>query len=278
MNPQAYAIGEVYGAGSSVIKSYTGDQLDHVFNFEMSSGFVNSVNGGANSGVNSAFKFVFQDMPDFNYATFLTNHDQNRVMSVFNGNTGKAKAAASLLLTSPGTPYIYFGEEIGMTGKKPDEDIRVPMQWSDAENAGFTTGTPWRALNSDYETVNIAAQLNDPDSLLNHYRTLIQLRKEHSALLSGDAILVETGNSGVFALLRTSDNEKILIIVNLKDETISDYKLSLKENILTDGTFLPASLFGTLQAQPLEISGGQFTGYQPISELLPYQTYIFQLK
>jgi alpha-amylase len=278
MNPQAYAIGEVYGAGSSVIKSYTGDQLDHVFNFEMSSGFVNSVNGGANSGVNSAFKFAFQDTPDFNYATFLTNHDQNRVMSVFNGNIGKAKAAASLLLTSPGTPYIYFGEEIGMTGKKPDEDIRVPMQWTDAENAGFTTGTPWRALNSDYETVNIAAQLADPDSLLNHYRTLSQLRKEHPALLAGNAILVEPGNSGVFALLRASESETILIVVNLKGNPISDYKLTLKENLLMDGTITPLSLFATAPAQPLEILNGQFTDYQPVSELQPYETYIFQLK
>ena len=76
-NPQAYAVGEVFGAGASVVKSYTGDQLDQIFNFEMSTGFVNSVNGGASSGVTSALKFAQQDMPDFNFATFLTNHDQN---------------------------------------------------------------------------------------------------------------------------------------------------------------------------------------------------------
>ena len=66
-------------------------------------------------------------------------------MSVFHGSMEKGKLAAVLLLTSPGTPYIYYGEEIGMQGEKPDEDIRLPMQWSADANAGFTTGTPWLA-------------------------------------------------------------------------------------------------------------------------------------
>jgi len=167
-NPQAYTVGEVFGAGSSIVKSYTGNQLDQVFNFEMSGGFVNSANGGANSGITSAFKFAFQDMPNFNYATFLTNHDQARAMSVFYGNINKAKLASFLMLTSPGTPFIYYGEEIGMQGQKPDEDLRLPMQWSNASNAGFTTGAPWRAPNKDYTTVNVAAQTDDPNSLLNH--------------------------------------------------------------------------------------------------------------
>ncbi len=80
--PRAYTVGEVFGAGSSVVKSYTGDQLDQVFNFEMSSGMVNGANAGASSGINSAIRFALADMPDFNFATFLTNHDQNRGMSV----------------------------------------------------------------------------------------------------------------------------------------------------------------------------------------------------
>ncbi len=277
-NPQAYTVGEVFGAGSSIVKSYTGNQLDQVFNFEMSGGFVNSANGGANSGITSAFKFAFQDMPNFNYATFLTNHDQARAMSVFYGNINKAKLASFLMLTSPGTPFIYYGEEIGMQGQKPDEDLRLPMQWSNASNAGFTTGAPWRAPNKDYTTVNVAAQTDDPNSLLNHYRTLIQLRKEHPALQSGNAILLETGNPAVFALLRTSGNEHILVVVNLGKIPISDYKLSLAESNLPDGILTPTSLFGTAQAKPLEIISGKFSGYLPLTELPPYQTYLFELK
>ena len=277
-NPQTYVVGEVINAGSSLIKSYTGDQLDQAFNFEMASGFVNSANGNASSGITSAFKFAFLDMPDLNFATFLTNHDQTRAMSVLNGSLDKAKVAAFLMLTSPGTPFLYYGEEIGMQGRKPDEDLRLPMQWSDSANAGFSTVSPWRAPNADYTSVNVAAQSDDPGSLLNFYRTLIQLRREHPALQSGDAVLVGTGSPAVFALLRTSGSETVLILVNLGKTPASDYTLSLGESLLKDGRLNPVSLFGKAQAQALEIVDGKFSGYQPLGELPPYQTYIFEIK
>jgi alpha-amylase len=278
IDPNAYTIGEVYGAGASVVKSYTGDQLDQIFNFEMSSGFINSVNGGSTSGINSAIKFAWQDMPDFNFGTFLTNHDQNRTMSVLNGDLGKAKAAATLLLTSPGTPFIYYGEEIGLQGKKPDEDIRLPMQWSGDANAGFTTGTPWRAPATGYEQVNVALENEDSSSLLNHYRLLNKLRQGHQALANGNLHLVETGNSGVYAVLRSSGSEKILVLVNLKDTPISDYQLSLNESVLSEGVLTPKTLFGTTNATQVTISEGRLNGYKPIEELLPDESYVFQLE
>jgi glycosidase len=268
----------VFGAGASIVKSYTGDQLDQIFNFEMSTGIVNSVNGGANSGIVSAVKFAEQDLPDFNFATFLTNHDQSRVMSVFNGNLGKAKTAATLLLTAPGTPFIYYGEEIGMQGQKPDEDIRLPMQWSADANAGFTTSTPWRPPGTDYEEVNVDAQNGDPNSLLKRYRDLIKLRKENPALSTGALILVDTDNPGVYAILRASPQQKLLVLVNLKGTPISDYRLSLDESLLSDGVVTPRSLFGTMDALPVTISGGKFNGYKPVDELLPYQSDIFQIE
>lgn len=277
IDPNAFTVGEAYGAGATLVKSYTGDQLDQIFNFEMSSGFINSVSGGSNSGVTSAIKFALHDMPDFNFATFLTNHDQNRTMSVFNSDWGKAKAAATLLLTSPGTPFIYYGEEIGMQGKKPDEDIRLPMQWNSEANAGFTTGTPWRAPAVDYQKVNIVLQDKDNDSLLNHYRALTKLRQEHPALSSEDIHLLETGNSGIYAVLRRAGNEKILVIVNLRNTPISDYQLSLEEDLLSDGVITPKILFGTTDATPVTISDGKFSGYKPTNELAPYQSCIFQL-
>jgi glycosidase len=244
----------------------------------MSTGFVNSVNGGASSGISSAIKFAMQDMPDFNFATFLTNHDQNRAMSVFNGDIGKAKAAATLLLTSPGTPFIYYGEEIGMQGQKPDEDIRLPMPWSAEANAGFTTGIPWRAPASDYQQVNVAAQNDDSNSLLNHYRELVTLRRENPALSSAGISLLETDNFGVYAVLRNSSDQKVLVIINLKGTQISDYQLSLNESLLSDGTLIPRTLFGTIEAIPVTISGGKFSEYKPVDELLPYQSYIFQIE
>lgn len=276
--PDAYAVGEVFGSGSLVVKSYTGDQLDQIFNFEMSSGFVNSVNGGANSGIISAVKFALQDMPDFNFATFLTNHDQNRSMSVFNGNMGKAKAAATLLLTSPGTPFIYYGEEIGMQGRKPDEDIRLPMQWSAGANAGFSAADPWRAPASDYPQINVAAQDADPASLLNHYRALTKLRAGHEALRNGRIVLLDTGNAGVYGVIRSSGKNIIVILVNLTDAPISDYKLSLNEKLLPNGTTVPTLLLGTGNVNTLSVKKGGFVDYRPLDELSPHGSYIFLVK
>lgn len=276
-NPQAYTIGEVFGAGSSVVKQYTGTELDHIFNFEMSSGIMNSVNGGANSGITSAVKFALMDMPDYNYATFLTNHDQNRVMSVFNGNVDKAKAAAFLMLTSPGTPYIYYGEEIGMQGKKPDEDIRLPMQWSADEFAGFSTVEPWRSPNTDYTQINVEMQTGDGNSLLEHYRTLIRLRNERTTLQTADITLLDAGNSGIFVTLRTDANGSYLVLCNLTDEAITEYALDLNTAELAESIDSVETVFGAGQAHVPERSGESFDPYMPFETLSPYAMYIIEI-
>ncbi|MEW6405575.1 MAG: alpha-amylase family glycosyl hydrolase [Chloroflexota bacterium] len=277
-NPQAYTVGEAYGGGAFVAGTYQ-EQFDHIFNFEFASGFMSSAQAGTNSPVNSAIKFALADKPDFDFATFLTNHDQNRVMSVLDGNVDQAKVAASLLLTSPGTPFIYYGEEIGMQGEKPDEDIRLPMQWNSEASAGFTSGRPWRAPAQDYEEINVAAQDQQADSLLNHYRELLRLRAEHTALSSSDIVLLETENPSVYAVLRSSADERILVLINLEGTPISDYLLSLGESLLlTAGEITPLTLFGTVEATPVTVSEGKFTGYKPVDELSPYGTYIFQLE
>ncbi len=277
-NPQAYTVGEVFGAGSSVVKSYTGNQLDHIFDFEISSGFVNSANGGANSGINSAVKFALQDTPDFNFATFLTNHDQTRAMSVFYGDVNKAKLASFLMLTSPGTPFIYYGEEIGMQGQKPDEDLRLPMQWSADEYAGFSMTNPWRAPRNDYEQVNVALQSGDSNSLLEHYRTLIALRNSHSALRTGKVILLDTNNSGVYAALLADKNETLLVLVNLTDEAISEYAITLNDAGLADSAYSAENLFGAGQAKGPERSGEAFPEYKPFENLNPYAMYVIKFE
>jgi glycosidase len=136
---------------------------------------------------------------------------------------------------------------------------------------------PWRAPSAQYEAINVAVQDPDPDSLLNHYRALIDLRHEHAALSGGNITLLETGNPGVYAALRASADENILVVINLKDEPISDYQLRLSESVLPDGTFTPQSLFGTIEALPLVVSGGKFSEYQPVPELSPYQPYLLLL-
>ncbi|MFZ5903964.1 MAG: alpha-amylase family glycosyl hydrolase [Chloroflexota bacterium] len=278
ISDETYTVGEVYSAGAFVARTYEG-QTDHIFNFELAGGIVNSVNGGSNTGLTSAYTFTLPEMPDGDYATFLTNHDQNRVMSVLRGNTAKAKVAATLLLTAPGTPFIYYGEEIGMTGAKPDELIRTPMQWSAGANAGFTTGTPWEMPNTDYaQGVNIAAQVDDPASLLSHYRALIAMRTSHSALRTGNTLIFETANKGLFASLRVDGTEAILVLVNLTEAPISDYALSLKSSPLEPGQYDLLSLLGGGEFSPLSVNeGGKVTGFVPLVEVPAYATLILIL-
>jgi len=277
-NTNAYTVGEVYGAGAFIGTTYT-QQLDHIFNFELASRIMNSVGGESNTGINSAWKFTLKDISNGEYATFLTNHDQNRVMSVFNGNEDKAKLAAVMLLTSPGTPFIYYGEEIGMQGKKPDEDIRRPMQWNADTNGGFTTGSPWRSLDKNYLQVNVAAQENDPNSLFSLYRTLIRLRADHPVVRTGRISVLETGNAGIYAILRSSGKDNILVVINLKGTSISNYSLTLKEALFSEDILTPHSLLdATSSVTTITIKDGTFENYKPIPELPPYQAYIFQLK
>jgi alpha-amylase len=276
-HPKSYSVGEVYGAGAFLATKYEG-QMDHIFNFEVANGIVNSVSGESNTGINGAWAFTLKDMQDGDYATFLANHDQNRVMSVLNGNEQKARLAAVMLLTAPGTPFIYYGEEIGMQGRKPDEDIRLPMQWSAEANAGFSTGTPWRGLDPTFVDVNVAEQDAKPDSLLHLYRRLIQLRKDYAVLRTGQLSVLETDNSGVYAILRRDESASMLVLVNLRETPISDYSLTLTENTLTDSTHTPISLLDTTTAAPLTIANGTFTEYKPVPELPAYQAYLFQME
>ncbi|MCX6082724.1 MAG: alpha-amylase family glycosyl hydrolase [Chloroflexi bacterium] len=276
--PEAYVVGEVGGAGGRIAETYSG-QMDQIFNFELAGAIVSSAAGGANSSITSAYKFALKEKPDGNYATFITNHDQNRVMSQMSTNVGKAKVAASLLLTAPGTPYIYYGEEVGLLGKKPDENIRLPMQWtSELGTAGFTNGIPWQLPGKNLADMNVETEDKDPDSLLTHYRTLIGIRNRYHALQTGSLTLLETENPAVFASLRYENQETILVLINLGAKPVFDYKLSLSTPLLTDGIYPGELLFGNGSLTPLKVNGETFMDYRPISELSPYSTTIFLIK
>ncbi|HSG63440.1 MAG TPA: alpha-amylase family glycosyl hydrolase, partial [Gammaproteobacteria bacterium] len=178
------------------------------------------------------------------YASFITNHDQDRVMSVLRGDSAKARLAASLLLTAPGVPFVYYGEEIGLTGEKPDERIRTPMPWSGARHGGFTRAAqPWQRLEKAYEARNVASQSADSASLLNHYRRLIHLRNAHPALLHGGFRGIDTGRDDVIAWERSAGQERLTVVANLSAQPMIGFVLrdrSASEELLhaaplTDG-------------------------------------------
>jgi glycosidase len=227
--------------------------------------------------VQAAQQKVLDAYPQGQYATFLTNHDQDRVMNQLRDDLEGAKAAATLLLTNPGVPFVYYGEEVGMRGAKPDPRIRTPMQWDGSETAGFTTGTPWEELDATYETRNVATQEGDPDSLLSHYRQLIRLRQEQPALRAGDMVLLDSDSQPVYAFLRYTDAEAVLVAVNLSSERVDEYALALERGPLGDtggATLLLGQ--GEVSAPAINAEGG-FDGYRPLPVLPPRSSTIIRL-
>lgn len=200
---------------------------------------------------------------------YLNNHDQPRVVSRFGDDqhyrVESAKMLATFLHMLQGTPYIYQGEEIGMTNvcyesideykdieilnmykekvidgnENPEkvmesiyvkgrDNARTPFQWNSDENAGFTTGEPWIKVNPNYKEINAEAAVKDSNSIYHYYRELIQLRKKHEIIVYGDYQLLHPESQQDFSYLRTLSGKKLLVITNFTGEEI---EWTLPDNI-----------------------------------------------
>ncbi len=177
-----------------------------------------------------------EDWPNY----VLGNHDAPRLAT----RIGKPQTAiaAMLMLTLRGTPFIYYGEEIGMENLKISPDLiqdivekqipgkhlgrdpaRSPMQWNDKPNSGFSQNKPWLPVTKDYKTINVESESADPNSMLNLYRKLIHYRKKSSALTQGVYQSVEIENEDIFTYVRESSKERVVVILNFssKQQTLS---------------------------------------------------------
>ena len=276
VDPGALILGEVWSAPET-IAAYLDEELDLAFTFDLAESIVTSVNSGFHFDYLEQLNTAQTIYPPNQYATFITNHDQNRAMTRFGGNLDRAKLGASLLLTGPGVPFLYYGEEIGMTGAKPDPRIRTPMQWEPGATAGFTAAAaPWQPLAEEMPANTVAAQTDEPDSLLSHYRALIHLRNAHPALQYGEALVVE-GPSRLVSLVRHHAGETLLVLVNLGRRPIEDYELALPTGLV--GIEPTAEVvFGTGEAVAPEINtGGGFAGYAPLSIIPPLSTTVIRI-
>lgn len=213
VNKDAVLVGEVWN-DTSLIAQYT-ESLDSAFNFPAGDSIIRMVAAGKTNSydtkISGAYKQYNAKNQNFIDAPFLTNHDQDRVMSVL-GTDERVKKAAAIYLTLPGTPFIYYGEETGMTGKKPDEAIRQPFIW---DNKDKTKNSSWEGSTNDINKVAVNVQLADKDSLLNFYRQIISIRNSSDALKYGDFELVETEYARVFAYKRTYNNKSDYVFINL---------------------------------------------------------------
>ncbi|GAA0078533.1 oligo-1,6-glucosidase [Clostridium sp. CTA-5] len=271
-------VGEMPGVSVEEAKLYTGEErneLNMVFQFE----HTDLGNGEYGKWHKHSFKLTdlktilskWQnglDKEGWN-SLYWNNHDQPRVVSRFGDDKKYWRESAKMLATClhmmKGTPYIYQGEEIGMTNVKFEslddykdieiknayndlvikkgrphhemmegiydrgrDNARTPMQWDDTDNAGFTTGKPWLKVNSNYKDINVKSQLKDRDSIFNYYRKLIQIRKNNKTVVYGNYELILEDSEEIYSYVRTFEKEKLLVICNFSQDNI---KFKLPNNI-----------------------------------------------
>ena len=238
MSPSIMTVGEAWTSTQNILP-YSNNRLDYCFEFDLATSIINSINRETADEIRSKINQVSSSYSQFQYGTFLTNHDQNRVFNQLNKNIPKAKLAASILLSLPGIPYLYYGEEIGMEGIKPDEDIRRPMQWDSTQNAGFSTTSPWHNLNQNYIDFNVAEQQENSNSLWRHYQKWINYRKTTTALTTGDYQGVSASTNSVFPFMRINDEsqESSLVIHNLSSAVQDQLTINVATSNLDAGTY-----------------------------------------
>jgi glycosidase len=274
----SFTVGEVWDSVEAM-RAYYPDQLDTYFAFPLADAVIDAARKGSGRSLLFQLDQIQRAFPRGRYGSFLRNHDQTRTMTELNGDWRRARLAATLLLTLPGVPFVYYGEEIGMTGSKPDPRLRTPMHWSRQPSMGFTTGLPWEPLQPDSLTANVEAQSADGGSLLNHYRTLIRLRSSLSALGStGAFIALETGSDQVLAYLRRDGNTTAVVVANLGDHAIDGSKISSMKDLLPRGTYRVRSALGRGDSSTLRIGrDGRIHNWTPTATMEPLSAVVLEL-
>lgn len=249
VKPDAITIGEVFDS-TGVLLAYYPDQLDGYFAFELADSIISTVRSRSARGLLSPALRLQRVVPAQRWSPFLRNHDQPRTLTALDGDTARAAVAATIMLTIPGLPFVYYGEEIGMTGPKPDELIRTPMAWTqDGPHAGFSRGTPWQPLRPDSMTANVAVHARTRGSLLQRHRRLIQRRVTDSALATGRLVPLQTSHPSVAAYLRREGAHVVLVLVNLAADSARGIRLDAAMGAMPPGRYLPQSLLAGLEPE-----------------------------
>lgn len=256
-------VGEASGVNVDQAEQWVGEKqgkFDMIFQFEHLALWNKSITGGLDIiALKSALSRWQTGLEGKGWnALFIENHDQPRSVSTWGDDSSywkeSAKSLATMYFLMKGTPFIYQGQEIGMTNVKFDsmddyddvamknmyrlelaagktheeimqviwkngrDNSRTPMQWNDQENAGFSTGTPWMKVNPNYCEINVERAEQDPDSILNHYKKLIALRSENPVAVYGTYELILPEDKRIYAYTRTLGTEMLLVMANLTSE------------------------------------------------------------
>jgi glycosidase len=234
VKPQATLVGENWTETPIIAKYFGstqsvqgGDELPMNFNFPLSDRILNGLKNGKADAIAAKISEI-QSLypPGVNDAPFLTNHDQIRIATQLQNRLPLLRSAASILLTLPGAPFLYYGEEVGIQNGPThmDEDKRTPMPWDDLPGGGFTTAaSPWYPFAPGRQTANVNSQINDPASIFSLYRDLIRVRKLSSALTNGNIELLSSHSSSSpeLVFLRRSADQLVLVAHNVSGSFIS---------------------------------------------------------
>jgi alpha-glucosidase len=302
-NYDIMTVGEANGVSIEQADEWVGEtngKFDMIFQFEHLGLWGKDTNNGIDIHALKKTMTKWQTGLEGNgwNALFLENHDQPRSVSTW-GNSEEyrvesAKSLATMYFLMQGTPFIYQGQEIGMTNvqfpsiddyddvgmknyyhaevekgtpvekimeviwKTGRDNSRTPMQWNTEKNAGFSNGSPWMKVNPNYKTINVEAEVKDPDSIYHYYKKLIQLRKEQHVLIYGSYQLVMEGHDQIYAYTRTLEDEVVLVITNLFAKEV------------------PLTLPKEFNHKPKELLLGN---YQDIDEQLlkPYEARVYKI-
>lgn len=268
-------VGECPGVNAEQAKKYAnidGSELDMIFQFEHVSGStLKPCHHGKWDGeamtmpeLRANFTKWQKDLEGCAWnSLFLSNHDQPRCVSRFGNDSEQyrelsAKMLATMTHFQKGTPYVYQGEELGMTNAYMEniadyrdieslnaykelttkenipaktvmgyikavgrDNARTPMQWDASDNGGFTSGTPWLQVNKNYKTINAAAQVNDPDSVFAYYKKLIALRHTNEVMVNGVYDVLIPDHPQIYAYTRTLGDKQLLVLCNDSDTNVA---------------------------------------------------------
>ena len=292
VNPDVYLVGEAW-KDDEALAEYA-QPFDTKFNFAFEENMIDRVTSeNAMLDSSTSLAAFLEDVLNQHYAAdaqyldgvFGTNHDQNRIMSTVE-NEQQAKLVANIYMTLDGNPYIYYGEEIGMRGQKPDERIREPFKWTDD---GSDMDTDWTSNISNRNTISLSEQMEDKNSLYHYYKELIATRKASAALTQGKYTSVDAGNNSIMAYTRTYQNEKVYVYHNFSGSSVTLnipevaggevlFKASgdtnLNGNTVTLGAY--SSIFIQTQEDPQELQLGDVNndGSVTVGDVLLIQKHV----
>ena len=218
-NEDAFIISEVIMNFNSASSYY--ESSDALFNFDFSEYILEAAYVGA-TDMADRMQYYMEQPEGYEgrvMGTLLSNHDQNRSIEALAGSISRARVAVNLMLTLPGLTFISYGEEIGMKGRKPDENIREPFVWGNG--SPYTAAWNLSTQNVNADTVSLQDQMNDESSLFSTYSTMIRIRRENPVLKYGDIAHVDTGVKAIIAYRRFDTDTNLLVVHNTLNQEYS---------------------------------------------------------